>query len=250
MESLEDRAFEDAKLRFAWARSRDEESREGIRAEHRRVREAARRAHAELRKRIAAGEVRGAALRSIFEERPAASRDHFVEEVLGIAYPPLEERVLGRELVTYTPSGYAEIVHALDVTNLAAGDRFLDVGAGMGKVALLAALLRGARVVGLECDAPLVDDARVAAADLGLGDDAVRFDVGDAREVALPPADVVFMYVPFTGETFAAVMNRVTAMAPRFVCCAPLDAERHPHWRPMGPPASWLQVYGPVTLSS
>lgn len=249
MDRLEDRAFEDAKLRFAWARSRDDESRRGIRDEHRRVRQAARDAHATLRSRIASGELRGAALRRTFEERGVLDRDHFVEEVLGIAYPPLEERALGRELVTYTPSGYAEIVHALDVTKVAAGDRFLDIGAGMGKVALLAALLTGARVVGLECDAALVDEARAAAADLGLDVEAVRFELGDARDVALPPAEVVFMYVPFTGETFTSVMNRVTAMAPRFVCCAPLDAERHPHWVPVGPPASWLQVYGPVTLS-
>ena len=62
MESLEDRAFEDAKLRFAWARSHDDESRTQIREDHRRVREAARRAHAELRARIASGDLRGASL--------------------------------------------------------------------------------------------------------------------------------------------------------------------------------------------
>lgn len=250
MDRLEDRAFEDAKLRFAWARSRDEQSREEIRVEHRRIREAAHAAHAALRTRIASGELRGEALRRTFEERGVLDRDHFVEEVLGIAYPPLEERALGRELVTYTPSGYAEIVHALDVTKLARGARLLDIGAGMGKVALLAALLSGAHVIGLECEAPLVDEARAAAAALGLGVDAARFDVGDVRDVALPAVDVVFMYVPFTGATFVEVMHRVTAMSPRFVCCAPLDAERHPEWIPVGPPASWLQVYGPVRLSS
>jgi protein-L-isoaspartate O-methyltransferase len=241
MDGLADRAFEDAKLRFAWARASDDETRGEITAALQRIRGAAREAHAPLRARIASGELRGAALRRVFDDARAPVRDHFVEEVLGIAYPPLEEQALDRELVPYTPSGYAEIVHALDVTKLAPSDRFLDVGAGMGKVTLLAALLSGARVSGLECEARLVEEARAAAAALGVVD--ADFDVGDAREAVLPDADVVFMYVPFTGETFAAVMGRVTAMAPRFVCCAPLDLARHAGFVPVGEPCSWLQAY-------
>lgn len=240
--SLADRAFVDAKLRMAWARARDAETCRELEIEHARVRDAARHAHAPLRARIASGDLRGAELRHTFEAQPTLERDHFVEEVLGVAYPPLEERTLGRELVTYTPSGYEEIVHALDVTHLGPGDRFLDIGAGLGKVVLIASLLTGAESCGLECDRPLVEQARAAAADLPASN--VRFECGDARAADVPAADVVFMYVPFTGETFDAVMARVTAMSPRFVCCAPLDRARHSAFEPVGPPCSWLQVYG------
>lgn len=242
-----DRAFVDANLRMAWARASGDAERARLEELHLLVRESARRAHAPMRGQIASGELRGRALRERFEARPPLERDHFVEEVLGVAYPPLEERPLGRELVTYTPSGYAEIVHALDVTAIGPGDRFLDIGAGTGKVVLLAALLAGATGAGIECDITLVERARAAAADTGaLG---VRFEHADARDVALPDADVVFMYVPFTGDTLAAVMERVRRGRARFVCCAPLDRERHSELVPIGPPCSWLQVHrSSVTL--
>jgi protein-L-isoaspartate O-methyltransferase len=236
-----DRAFVDAKLRMAWARARDAEERAALEEEHRRVKDSARQAHAPLRAQIASGTLRGDALRRRFEEVPLLDRDHFVEEVLSVGYPPLEDRALDRDLVAYMPSGYEEIVHALDITKLRSGQRFLDIGAGTGKVALLASLLTGARVVGLELDVRLVEQARAAAADLGALD--IHFEHADAREVAIPPSDVVFMYVPFTGDVFSAVMARVTATQPRFVCCAPLDRTRHRGFEAVGPPCSWLQVY-------
>lgn len=237
-----DRAFVDANLRMAWARSApNDEARAALAAIHRTVQSAAHDAHAALRAEIASGALRGAALRRVFDGQPALGRDHFVEEVLGVAYPPLEDTVLGRELVTYTPSGYEEIVHAFDVTGLDVADRFLDIGAGLGKVALLATLLTGAISTGIDLDAALVDRARTAAVDVGVPH--VRFEVGDARVVPLPPSDIVFMFVPFTGDAFAAVMERVASLRPRFVCCAPLDLDRHQGFVATGAPCSWLQVY-------
>src|SRR5687768_12693601 len=102
--SLADRAFVDANLRMAYARARDDETRRELEVAHLRVRDAANRAHASLLARIASGDLRGAALRRAFEEQPMLEHDHFVEEALGVAYPPLEERTLARELVAYTPS--------------------------------------------------------------------------------------------------------------------------------------------------
>jgi protein-L-isoaspartate O-methyltransferase len=238
-----DRAFVDANLRMAFARAADDEARKALGELHVVVREAARRAHSAMRAEIASGALRGAALRRVFDAQPTLERDHFAEEVLDVAYPPLavEESVLDRELVTYTPSGYDEIVHALDVTKLTERDRFADIGAGTGKVVLLATLLTGASCVGIECEASLVARARAAAAEVGAS--RARFEHGDARTSDLEPADVVFMYVPFTGDTFAAFMARVAAMKPRVIACAPLDLERHPGFVPTGAPCSWLQVY-------
>jgi protein-L-isoaspartate O-methyltransferase len=236
-----DRAFVDASLRMAWARTPDGVERRALEEIHTSLKEAARRAHAPLREAIASGVMGGAALRRLFDGRTALERDHFVEEVLGVAYPPLEERALGRELVTYTPSGFEEIVHAFEVAKLGPDDRFLDVGAGLGKVVLLASLLTGASCTGLECEEVLVNHARAASAELGAS--RVRFELGDARSADLPRSDVVFMYVPFTGETFATVMARIGTMSPRLLCCAPLDLVRHPGFEPVGAPCSWLQVY-------
>ncbi|MBX3232221.1 MAG: class I SAM-dependent methyltransferase [Labilithrix sp.] len=233
-----DRAFVDGALRMRWPKAGA--ARGALEDVHAELAAAAARAHADLRARIASGALRGAALRACFEAPPPAERDHFVEEVLGIAYPPLAEPAPERELVTYCPSGYDEIVHAFDVTGLGAGDRFLDVGAGAGKSVLLAALLCGARGEGIERDEPVYRMA-AGAAD-ALAADA-RFVLADARDAAFPEADVVFMYIPFTGATLAAALARLLARPPRFLCASAVDLACHPTLVPAGEARSWLHVY-------
>ena len=244
-----DRAFADAMIRMAFARASAPEVHDELRALHVELGAASLRSHAPLRAAIAAGTCRGDALRRRFDEVPLLERDHFVEEVLGIAYPPLEQDALGPELVSYSPSGYDEIVHALDVTGLDAGDHFLDVGSGAGKAVLLANLLTGAASSGLECDRSLHELASVASDALGVT--GARFRRGDAREVPLEDADVVFMYIPFTGGALAAVMDRLVDRAGRrggprrrrFLCAGALDTRRYDALVAAGPPRSWLHVY-------
>jgi hypothetical protein len=206
---------------------------------HPRLAEAAAHAHAKLRSRIRDG-VRGAELRAAFEAAPASERDHFVEEVLGVAYPPLDEAVPGPSLIPYLPSGYDEIMHAFSATKLSAADSFLDIGAGLGKAVMLAELLVGAPSMGLELDGVLHAQASSAAGALGL---RATFTRGDARTAPLPRAEVVFMYLPFTGPALATVMARVLAQGPRHVCAGVLDRTRYPMLRAVGEPRSWLQVY-------
>jgi protein-L-isoaspartate O-methyltransferase len=244
-----DRAFVDAMIRMGWSRARDPQERAELGRLHSAVRTASLRSHASLRARIAAGALRGAALRRHFDDVPSSERDHFVEEVLGIAYPPLDEPELGPELVAYAPSGYDEIVHALDVTRLGPDARFLDIGSGMGKAVMLAALLTGATSSGVECNEALSDLAEHAARELGLP--GIRFTRGDARDVTFEDSDVVFMYLPFTGGALATVMDRLrrrgrcesAGSRPRFLCAAPLDLHRYDDLVAAGPPSSWLQVY-------
>lgn len=244
-----DRAFVDAMIRMRFSRTNDPEERAELRELHEGVRAASLRSHAALRTAIATGALRGAAARRHFDDIPVFERDHFVEEALGIAYPPLEESVLEPELLAYAPSGYDEIVHALDATQLGPGDHFLDLGSGMGKAVLLAALLTGATSSGVECDRSLHELAEGAARALGL--DGARFHHGDARDLALQDADVVFMYLPFTGSALAAVMDRLmdggrgreARSRRRFLCAGPLDARRYRDLVPAGPPRSWLHVY-------
>lgn len=204
---------------------------------------AATRAHASLRARIVRG-LRGAELRAIFDAAP--ERDHFIEEVLGIAYPPLDEAVPGPEQIPYLPSGYDEIMHAFSATRLGARDAFIDIGAGLGKAVMLAELLVGATASGLELDPTLHARASAASRALSL---RARFAHGDARTAPLPPADVAFMYLPFTGRVLEAVMARVLALRPRAVCAGVLDLARYPELRAEGPAQSWLQVYAVGTSS-
>jgi hypothetical protein len=237
-----DRAYADALLRMAWARSESvEERREllGVLAE---LRAASRCGHAQLRARIASGELRRGGLREIFDAVPPLERDHFVEEVLGIAYPPLDEGAPGTDLMSYAPSGYDEIVCAFEQSRLAAGDGFLDLGAGLGKVVMLAELLTGAESVGVEYDRQLCQLGNEACRELGLQGERLR--VQDAREVVSFDADVVFMYLPFSGEVLATVMAKLLADArPRYLCTGALELRRYPELSLAGPPQSWLNVY-------
>jgi protein-L-isoaspartate O-methyltransferase len=243
-----DRAFVDAMVRIEWARTTDPHRRAIFGELHDDVRASSLRSHAGLRAEISAG-LRGADLRRRFDDVPVLERDHFVEEVLGIAYPPLDEPILARELISYTPSGYDEIVYALDVTRLGAGDRFVDVGSGAGKAVMLAALLAGAASSGVECNRALSDLAADASQRLELG--GVRFQHADARDAAIEDADVVFMYLPFTGETLATFLARLmergrrprSSSRDRFLCAAALDTSRYPNLAPVGLPKSWLQIY-------
>lgn len=243
-ENPSDRAFADAEIRRRHARGPDEATRAELSMLFEALRVAALRHHAEMRSQIASGALRGAALRQIVEKVPLLDRDHFVEELLGIAYPPLDEPTRAPELVHYAPSGLEEILHAFDTCRLGPDDRFLDLGSGMGKVAMLATLLTGAKARGVEHDPALVASAREACTALSLDD--VTFDRCDAREASVDQADVVFMYVPFVGSVLADVMTRLAhAMRGRrrFVCCAPLDPARHGWLEPEGAPCGWLQVH-------
>jgi SAM-dependent methyltransferase len=247
-----DRAFIDAMIRMEWSRTSDPALRAELEALHAAVREIAMQHHAPLRTRIASGSFPRTELRTHFDLIPVFERDHFVEEVLGVAYPPLEPAVLERELVTYTPSGYDEIVHAFDVSALGPDDRFIDVGSGMGKAVMLAALLTGATSTGLECDARLHALATHASSALGLAE--VRFHHGDARDSAVVEeehADVVFMYLPFSGRSLETVLDRLMEVGRRrparsrgrFLCAGALDTSRYEDLVEAGPSRSWLHVY-------
>lgn len=244
-----DRGFADALVRMAWLRTSDCAQRAELGTLHEAVRAAASRRHRPLRARIAQGELRGRELRGLFEAAPPLERDHFVEEVLGIAYPPLDEPALGTGEMTYAPSGFDEIVHAFDATGLGPGHRLLDLGAGLGKVVMLAALLTGAESVGVERDGALCELGEAARRELGLG--GVQLRRGDARDADSARADVVFMYLPFTGEVLATVLTRLLADAHRsagragrrFLCAGALDPRLYPQLVAAGPPRSWLNVY-------
>lgn len=247
-----DRAYVDAMIRMGWARTADPSERAVLEALHGALLHAASLGHEALRGRIRAGALRGPALRAHFDAVPSEARDLYVEEVLGIAYPPLEEQAPSEpELVAYQPSGYDEIVHAFDAAQLAPGDRFVDLGSGLGKAVLLAALLTGAESSGLERDAVLHRLAERAARDLGLGAEHARFEEGDARTAPIAEADLFFMYLPFTGAVLARVLERLVdrlrrsepRSRRRFVCGGALAESHYPELALAAPPRSWLHVY-------
>jgi SAM-dependent methyltransferase len=175
---------------------------------------------------------------------PLPDRDAAVEEHLGIR-DAAPWPAPGEYLVAYQPSGVAAIVRMLIEVPVSADDVVLDLGSGMGKVAILASLLTGATARGVELRPELVERAREAAARARA--DRVTFEQGDARQTRIDDGTVFFLYAPFRGPVMVDVLGRLRALAARrpiVVATLGVDVERAAPWlvrRPLD--AFWLAIY-------
>jgi SAM-dependent methyltransferase len=175
---------------------------------------------------------------------PADARDAAIERQLG-----LDERVSaappGDELVGYHASGVAAIVRFLREVRLGPSDVFVDLGAGLGKVVMLVALLTPARARGIELQPGLAERARANAARLGLGIDIVA---GDARSASLDDGTVFYLYAPFTGAVLASVLERLHSVArQRAIAVGALGVDLDAPWLARRAVDSfWLSVYDSV----
>ncbi len=146
------------------------------------------------------------------------------------------------EMIHYCPSGLAEILFMLENANLGPGKTFVDLGSGLGKVVLMAALLTGARAYGVEIDSLALARARSVAQ--SLRDDNAHFIEGDIRDVALPPADVYYMYIPLSHSTALVERLRVLAAERSIVLSSQaLDLTHLPWLRPGNAASYWLEMY-------
>jgi SAM-dependent methyltransferase len=175
---------------------------------------------------------------------PPAERDAAVEEYLGIAAPAPSSVSPGEHLIGYHPSGVASIVRALIEVPVRVDDVVIDLGAGLGKVVLLAHLLTGATARGIEIQPLLVDRARDAARRLGA---SARFTHADVRDADVDDGTVFFLYLPFTGPALTRVLQRLHAIAKRraiVVCSLGLDLDKEASWLVRRSIASfWLALY-------
>jgi hypothetical protein len=193
------------------------------------------------------GHLRGEALLAWIASLPPGERDRQVEAHLGLAKAPAACAASpGKDLIGYQPSGVAPVIQALAEVPVGPADVLVDLGAGLGKVALLAHLATGVTARGVEIAEPLVEGARAAAARLGVD---VRFTCGDARTAPIDDGTVFFLYAPFTGAALREVVLRLEAVARRraiVVCALGVDLERSQtsRWlvaRPLD--AFWLTIY-------
>lgn len=171
------------------------------------------------RARIESGALRGAALLELLLSVPMFDRDAWIDELLGLEEPPPDGPELPRGAVPYLPCGAEEILAMVREAPLEPEDELVDLGSGMGRVAILAHLLSGARARGVEIQEPLVRSARARCAALALA--AVSFVHGNAADSDLD-GSIFFLYVPFSGETLARVLRRLEEISHRrpIVVCA------------------------------
>jgi precorrin-6B methylase 2 len=132
--------------------------------------------------------------------------------MLGIDGVPEDMPDLPRGAVPYLPSGVEEILAMVRETPLKPDDELVDIGSGLGRVAIVAHLLSGARAVGIEIQEHLVRAARASAAELGL--DAVSFVHANAADSVLD-GTVFFLYAPCNGEMLERVVGRLEGAARR-----------------------------------
>ena len=172
-----------------------------------------------MRIRIRGDGVEGTALLDSLLTVPPHDRDAWVDVLLGIDALPTDVPDLPRDAVPYLPCGVDEILAVLREVPISAADELVDLGAGLGRVAILVHLLSGARAHGVELQAPLVQSARACCAALGLDD--VTFTHGDVAETELD-GSVFFLYTPFTGATLTRALARLEEVARRrpIVICA------------------------------
>ena len=95
--------------------------------------------------------------------------------------------------VVWVPSPDPLVDTMLDIAGVAERDVLMDLGSGDGRL-VIAAATRGARAVGIEYDAEMVELSRANAAATGVGDRAT-FVSADLFETDLSPATVITMFL-------------------------------------------------------
>jgi hypothetical protein len=144
---------------------------------------------------------------------------------VGLAHP---------ERVDYHPSGWLSLRALLPPREVSAADVFADIGAGKGRVVYQAARRYGLkRVIGVELSPDLAEEARTNLernrARLRCHD--VEIVTGDALAWEVPDdLTIAYMFRPFTGATFRAVVDNLIAShdrAPRRLRILYVNPEEH-----------------------
>ena len=129
------------------------------------------------------------------------------------------------ELVQYVPTAWHVVPRALHAIGASREDTFVDFGCGKGRVVHQAACRPLRRVIGVEISAAFAEQARAAVAarrhqhrclDVEIVTcDATRFTVPDDMTIA-------YMFDPFRGTTFDAVIRRIIESIDRLPRCVRL----------------------------
>ena len=153
--------------------------------------------------------------------------DLFTNGLFPLPVPPQETAARHPDMVHYQKTPARFIFALAERAAFAREDVFVDVGAGLGHVALLVHLLSGVPAQGIEIEPAYCALATGWATELGLPQ--VTFVEADARFADYARGTVFFLYTPFGGGMLAEVLERLRTEA---------------HRRPIR-----LFTYGPCTLA-
>lgn len=113
--------------------------------------------------------------------------------------------------VHYTALPYQVIHQVLDHLEMAPNDSFVDIGCGKGRVLCCAARRNLHKVVGIEVNPILADDARLNAAGLRGRCSPIEVFTGPAEEFDYSAATVLYLYNPFGVPIMEKVFKALSA---------------------------------------
>jgi hypothetical protein len=167
--------------------------------------------------------------------------DELVSGVLQLEEPSPEVVRLESEMVAYQPTPARHIFHFINRVALTEQDSLIDLGSGLGHVALVASICTSARCMGIELQPSYVECARKSTHSLKLAN--ARFIQGDARAADLSQGTVFYLYTPFVGTILRDVLRLLREEATcreiriaTFGPCTRIVAEEQ-----------WLSINGPLT---
>jgi SAM-dependent methyltransferase len=96
--------------------------------------------------------------------------------------------------IHFTPTRHAVVEAMLQLADVTAADVVYDLGSGDGRIPIIAAQKYGARSVGIEIDARLVEQSQATAREADVAD-RVTFIRGDLFSTDLSRATVVTLYL-------------------------------------------------------
>jgi hypothetical protein len=131
--------------------------------------------------------------------------DELISGVLQLEEPSADIVRLEPEMVPYQPTPARHIFDFIDRTALTERDSLIDLGSGLGHVALMASICTRATCTGVERELSYVDCARKSARSLNLNN--VRFVQGDVCSTDLSKGTVFYLYTPFNGSILRDVLN-------------------------------------------
>lgn len=131
--------------------------------------------------------------------------DELVSGVLQLEEPSPEVVRLESEMVAYQPTPARHIFDFINRAALTEWDSLIDLGSGLGHVALLASICTSARCTGIELEPSYFECARKCAQSLTLTN--ARFVQGDARAADLSQGTVFYLYTPFVGTILRDVLH-------------------------------------------
>jgi SAM-dependent methyltransferase len=200
-----------------------------------------------IRSLIERGEHDPATFRAALLEVAPLDRDVWVDRVLGLGRLP-DDVALPRGCVPYLPCSVDVLLRTMEQAPVLASDVFVDVGAGLGRAALLAHLLTGATAIGLEIQHHLVLLARGLLSRFPIS--GVSFVEGDAPTLTgfVTTGSVFFLYCPFAGDRltmFLAGLESLARTRTLTLCSVDLPLPPQP-WLALDPALSGdLRIYRP-----